>query len=171
MLGHTVWHTLPTLSKLLANAKIQQFPTAPYLPCNYPVCAGPKRAGLSPKFRFLRGKGIRVCQNVISTMCANFQLNTAFVLHPTFVGLQTVPAGRAGPARKKSIISCAKSASIAVNVAPQVFVLIRTPNFQPGPRAGSGRQNFESCTGRAELKLFWKDRHFNPKLSLKKFCF
>ena len=23
MLGHTVWHTLPTLSKLLANAKIQ----------------------------------------------------------------------------------------------------------------------------------------------------
>ena len=39
MLRHTVWHTLPTRSKLLANAKIQQYPTAPYLPCNYPVCA------------------------------------------------------------------------------------------------------------------------------------
>ena len=43
--------------------------------------------------------------------------------------------------------------AIAGNVAPQVLVLIIAPNFWPGPRAGPGRQNFESCTGRAGLKF------------------
>ena len=46
--------------------------------------------------------------------------------------------------------------AIAGNVAPQVLVLVIAPNFWPGPRAGPGRQNFESCTGWAGPKFMKK---------------
>ena len=84
---------------LLHSQIIQKFLTsAPLWPkWLHSAMAGPMRAGLRQKFRSLRGKWIRVCRNAISAMCANFNLNTAFILHLLFVRLENLPPDRAGP--------------------------------------------------------------------------